>query len=180
MKRTSVISAVALIAVLGSTVAGFAHDSKGEGKGMGKSGQHERMGGDMGRDDARPDFATLDTDGDGKVTQAEMDAFKAARFAELDADGSGTVSATEMAAHHAAKQQERMTKGTERMIAKMDADGDGELSLDEMSGEMRKTPFERMDTDGDGALSEDEMNAAGPRGHGKGENGKGGRDKHDK
>jgi len=45
---------------------------------------------------------------------------------------------------------------------------------------MRKTPFERMDTDGDGALSEDEMNAAGPRGHGKGENGKGGRDKHDK
>lgn len=169
MKRTSVISAVALIAVLGSSAAGFASDTKDENKGMKKHGQHERMaGGEM-----RPDFATLDADGDGQVTQAEMDAFKAARFAELDADGSGTVSAEEMAAHHDAKQEERKAKRaakrTEGMISKMDTDGDGELSLEEMSGEKHKTPFERMDKNGDGALSEDEMNAVGPRGHGKGD-----------
>jgi Ca2+-binding EF-hand superfamily protein len=171
MKRTTLVSAVALIAVLGTATAGFAHGEKGQGRGdnMGKGGQHERMGGMGSRGAMMPDFATLDADGDGKVTQAEMDAYKAAKFAEIDTDGSGTVSAAEFAAQHEAASDERKAKFIATMIERMDADGDGELSADEMSGAKRKSPFERMDTDGDGTLSEDEMNAIGDRGHGKGQ-----------
>jgi hypothetical protein len=172
MKRTSAISALALVAILGSSVAGFASDGKGHAKGdrMGKGGQHERMAGKMHQRGAMmPDFATLDADGDGKVTEAEIEAHKAALFAEIDTDGNGTVSAAELVAHKEAKADERKAGRSEKMIERMDADKDGELSMDEMTGAVKKSPFERLDTNGDGALSEDEMKAAGDRGRGRGD-----------
>ncbi|MFT6526479.1 MAG: Ca2+-binding EF-hand superfamily protein [Celeribacter sp.] len=168
MTRTSLISAVALIAVLGSATASFAYGDKGMGP----------RGGMM------PDFATLDADGDGQVTQAELDAQKAARFAEIDADGDGSVTAEELAAYKDAKDMTVRTERFEMMISRMDVDGDGALSADEMSGAVKKTPLERLDTDGDGSISEEEFAAAasargdrggdrGERGHGKGGKGKG-------
>ncbi|RPE72025.1 Ca2+-binding EF-hand superfamily protein [Pacificibacter maritimus] len=169
MKRTTAISAVALIAILGSSVAGFAAgDRDGDkSKRMGKGGHHERMAGKMDRrGPMMPDFATLDADGDGKVTEAEIAAHKAAQFAEVDTDGNGTVSAEELAAHLEAKAEKRKADRMAKMIERMDADGDGELSADEMAGTVKKTPFERLDTDGDGALSEEEMKAGGERGRG--------------
>lgn len=165
MKRTSLISAVALIAVLGTATASFAH---GGGKGMGA------RGGMM------PDFATLDTDSDGKITQAEMDAHKAAKFAEIDTDSNGKISADEFAAGHEAKSEERAAKMAERktkmitkMIEKLDTDGDGEISAEEMSAMERKSMIERLDTDDDGAISEEEFEKIGKRGHGKGGEGRG-------
>lgn len=174
MKRTSLISAVAMIAVLGSAAASFADGKK----------DMERRGGMM------PTFEMLDADGDGLVTEAEMDAYKkaemdarkAARFAEADTDGNGSLSAEEMSAKMPGKGEkdkkgekgsERKTERLEKMISRMDTDGDGEVSAAEMDAMEKKSLFERLDTNGDGVLTADEFAAGADRGHGKGGHGKG-------
>ncbi|MBU2937439.1 MULTISPECIES: EF-hand domain-containing protein [Pacificibacter] len=155
MKRTTLISAVALIAVIGSSAASFAQGEK----------DMDRRGGKM------PSIEMFDTNGDGQVTQEEMDAHKAARFAETDTDGNGSLSAEEMAAAAKGKKAERQTKRIEKMISRMDTDGDGEVSAAEMDAMAKKSPFERLDTNGDGVLSAEEF-AAGHHGHSKGKGGK--------
>lgn len=42
----------------------------------------------------------MDTNDDGEVTEAEAQAFHAARFAEMDADGNGAITKEEVRAHH--------------------------------------------------------------------------------
>lgn len=134
------------------------------------------------------DFATLDADKDGKITKAEMEAAKAARFAAMDSNSDGKVSAEEMTAAREKMRAERQATMMTRMIAKFDTDGDGMLSATEMP-----TPpngdamFDRIDTDKDGAISQAEADAAkqmmqermaergGKGGHGKGGHGKDGR-----
>ena len=73
-------------------------------------------------------FEQLDADGSGEVTQAEMEAAKAARFASADADGDGVLSAAELAAQASSGIAER----TAKMIERCDEDGDGPLSQEEM------------------------------------------------
>ena len=122
-------------------------------------------------------FAQIDTDSDGKITAAEMEAHRAARFAAADADGDGKLSADEMVAARDARRTARMTD----MVTRMDTDGDGLLSAEELAeGANRRGPMdmlERLDTDGDGALSLEELAQArdgfgrkggkkGHRGHG--------------
>ena len=46
------------------------------------------------------DFNAIDTDG--KLTQAELDAFRAAKVAGIDTDADGMISAAELAAHRPA------------------------------------------------------------------------------
>lgn len=58
----------------------------------------------------RISFTMLDTDGDGKLTQAEMAAMKTAQFAKIDTNGDGMLSADEMLARGNAKMNERMFK----------------------------------------------------------------------
>ena len=76
---------------------GHAHDA-GEGKcGEGKCG-----------------MAKMDSDQDGRLSQAEFAAAHAgdtSRFAAHDPDGDGFISAEEMAAHHAKKAEETMPAG---------------------------------------------------------------------
>ena len=103
---------------------------------------------------ARISFEALDTNGDGKITQAEMDASKKARFAASDANGDGMLSADEMAVQG----KERMAKRIGQMIAKRDADGDGMLSLAEMgAGRNGNRLFMRVDTNGDGVVTAEEF-----------------------
>lgn len=107
----------------------------------------------------RPDFATLDADGDGAVTQAELQAHAAARFAAIDADGSGAVTAEELAEAASGKAAARAT----RMIERLDANDDGQLQQDELlarGGDRAGRMFERVDTDDDGAISQEEFDAA--------------------
>jgi len=114
-------------------------------------------------------FEELDANGDGVVTQAEIDAHAAARFAKSDTDGDGNLSVEEMVATAEARMQERMKRGsekmakrTERMIERKDTNDDGMLSMAELQdGKQRGGKiFERMDTDGDGAISRAEFDAA--------------------
>ena len=106
----------------------------------------------------RPDFATLDTDSDGALTMAELEARGNARFADADTDGDGALSAEELVAQHTANAEERVA----RMITRMDTNEDGILQMDELKprgGARFERMFERMDADKDGVLSEEEFAA---------------------
>jgi len=172
-------SVAAALIVSGLTGAAIAQD-----KGMHSShGANPQMVQQM--------FATLDADGDGKVSAAEMAAGPQRRFDVMDADGDGKVSATEMVEHRVARMRAHVEARVAGMIAKMDDDGDGTLSAVEMSMGRRAERkaekhharmFDRMDADDDGfvSLQEAQEGAAsmakhGRRGydHGKGGEGRG-------
>ncbi|WP_375690190.1 EF-hand domain-containing protein [Pseudooceanicola sp. LIPI14-2-Ac024] len=134
----------------------------------------------------RPDFATIDTDGDGQVSPEEMRAHAAARFAGADADNDGVITADEMIAHMEAREEQRKAERRQRMVERMleraDDDGDGALSIDELLPPERTQDrmFKRLDADGDGVISEEEFakmaEMRGPRGGGdRGERGHGDR-----
>ncbi|NIY78201.1 calcium-binding protein [Celeribacter sp. HF31] len=169
MKRKTLISAVALVAVLGGTFGAYAAGYGSQGWGpqeRGMRGQMQQMGG-MSPFGPNFDFATVDADEDGKITQDEIDAFRAARFAEVDANGDGTVDADELFAHQEAQRVARMQARAASMIENRDGDGDGLLSAEEMQGPRAGTMFSRLDRDGDGAVSQEELSLMTRQGMGR-------------
>ncbi len=123
-------------------------------------------------------FEQFDTDNDGKITQAELDAAKAARFAEADTDGDGFLSAEEMAAYTDKMRAEREARMREArgqaMFRNLDIDGDGKLSAEEAAARGPGMMIQRFDADKDGAVSLEEMQQArgmmgrhGGEGHGE-------------
>jgi EF hand len=107
------------------------------------------------------DFTAMDADKDGKVTEAEIAAYRAAQIAGLDADGNGLISAAEMTAQIEKQMSERAADMAAKRIAAQDVDGDGSLSVEELAS--RPVPadmFDRVDTDGDGAITRAEADAA--------------------
>lgn len=119
-------------------------------------------------------FDEIDADKDGKVSAAELEAHRAARFAAADANGDGALDAAELSAMQMARMQDRMADRAARMIERLDGDADGRLSAEEMAAmEAPERAFGRADADGDGALTKAEVEAAltrmaEGRGHGKG------------
>ena len=104
------------------------------------------------------DFKAFDTDGDGKVTRAEVQAGRAERVKGIDADGDGLLSAEEMIAVDLAQERSRIEDRVKGRIAVQDADGDGKLSAAEMMvppGPARL--FDRIDADRDGTVTEAEL-----------------------
>ncbi|MEZ5911538.1 MAG: EF-hand domain-containing protein [Paracoccaceae bacterium] len=184
MTRGTTLTALTLATLLGagSLTLGLAraHDRGMMGGGMGH-GMMGGMGGGMAA--MMPDFEALDTDGDGKVTEAEFQAHRRMMIEAADADGDGTISATELADHMEAQMQARKAERMGQMLQRMDGDGDGKVSIDEMLNGPRQGPIARLDADGDGALSAEEYAAAGARmaqrggegarghGHGRGHGG---------
>lgn len=145
-----------------------------------------------GRGGMNLDFSTIDADGDGQITQAEVTAFEAASFASADTDGNGSLSKEELIAQIEARidtnQSDRMANRVDRMISNLDTDGDGSISLEERQSDERSARiFDRLDKDDDGTISSEEAETASDRGgrdgkrgggkggHGKGGHGKGGR-----
>ncbi|WP_372885959.1 EF-hand domain-containing protein [Shimia sp.] len=115
-------------------------------------------GGPGGPGGFAPAFAELDADGDGALTQAELEAFGRARFDAADADSDGFLTPQEMQAHKLEQIKQRMAERNARMLEKKDSDGDGKLSYDEMRPEdsRRDKMFSRLDADGNGEISEAE------------------------
>ncbi|MCW5696754.1 MAG: EF-hand domain-containing protein [Bauldia sp.] len=95
-------------------------------------------------------FATFDTDGDGRVTQAEIDAARAAELETYDTNGDGVLSLEEYIALLTDQLRERLVDAFQHL----DADGDGSITAEEfnvMSGIVA-----RLDSNGDGALSDED------------------------
>jgi hypothetical protein len=135
----------------------------------------------------RPNFESLDTDGDGQLSEIELDSLPgrgaktgADRLARLDTDSDGYVSQDEL---RQARQKMGSGQGGQhgggQRFEKFDADGDGQLSRDEMSqidgprGAPPPEMFDRMDANDDGYVTQDEMQAMrqqrqGGKGHGGG------------
>lgn len=130
-------------------------------------------------------FQQTDTDGDGFISKAEMEAASEKRFTEADANGDGVLTKDEMnAAREKMREKFEAHRGdpAER-FAKADTNGDGKLTLDEMkaaasarmaengkgeelsprhAARMEKW-FAAADANGDGGLSQDEMKTAGEK-----------------
>ncbi|MES2434269.1 MAG: hypothetical protein V4586_10630 [Pseudomonadota bacterium] len=135
-------SALILVAALMGAAA-FAQDAK-------PKPPHEKF-----------DFATLDADKDGKVTKAEVEAFRAAKVKAMDANADGKISADELAAPRIAAATDRINQRSADMVKDMDSDGDGLLTAAEMA--TRPGPeklFDRIDANADGAVTQDEVDAA--------------------
>lgn len=149
LSRNIALAALASVLVLGA--GGFA---------MAERGDHGRAGMEGRGPMAALDFAALDADADGKITQTEMQAHRAARVAALDADADGRISLEELKADHVRQATGRAEQRATRMMAAMDADGDGALTAAEMmAGPGAAGMFDRIDTDGDGAISKAEADA---------------------
>jgi Ca2+-binding EF-hand superfamily protein len=89
-------------------------------------------------------FNLADTDGDGRISEAEMTTDAAAGFAGLDRDGSMTLTPEELGPHDAA------------WFARVDGDGDGVLTFPEVMRHKLKA-WAAGDKDGDGGLTFEEM-----------------------
>lgn len=139
------------VVALGS--AALAGASLADGK---RGHQHERgMRGGFG-----PGFLErLDTDGDGRVMQAEIDQMRRDRLAQFDQNGDGELTLEEYQALWLSLMRERMVDSFQAL----DDDGDAAVTAEEYT-----EPFSRMvsrlDRDGDGELTAEEMRRRG-RGH---------------
>lgn len=103
----------------------------------------------------------LDTDGDGRVSLAEIMAEHERLFAAADLDGDGTLSVDEF------RRRGRLFQslGTTTLFDMLDANGDQMLSADEINRPSQRW-FGRYDSDGDGTMTADEItpdDRSGPR-----------------
>ena len=89
-----------------------------------------------------------DGNGDGKITQDEINANRAAWHKEFDADKTGELSIAEFEGLWLKAKREQMV----REYQSFDRDGDGKVTLDEYQAPM-KTTMADMDSNGDGALT---------------------------
>jgi hypothetical protein len=107
----------------------------------GMKGPHAKRGG-------RGLMATFDTNGDGRLTQAEIDKSRGDRLAKFDADGNGSLNLAEYQALWLAAMRERMVD----RFQDLDADGDAVVTAEEF-----KQPYanlvSNMDRNGDGVLT---------------------------
>ncbi|MDK3074602.1 hypothetical protein QO034_16030 [Sedimentitalea sp. JM2-8] len=122
--------------------ADFRHGDRGHGRGG--HGGHHRGGPEM----FRTLFMQVDADGDGSVTQVEIDTFRAAKVGEADTSGDGALSIEEFDTLYREFTRSRMVDA----FQDLDADGDGVISAAEMDSRFGDI-VERMDRDDDGALT---------------------------
>jgi hypothetical protein len=156
--HTKIILATLGVAVLvggAALLPAFAHDRDGDreyGWRGGKHGGMAMMGAHGGMGGFGPQMMVrFDTDGDGKLTLAEITARREASFRQFDADGNGTLALAEYEALWADAMKERMVDRFQHH----DDDGDGQVSLAEFND--RFVAMVRfMDRDGDGDIDADD------------------------
>ena len=148
MKNTT--TAVFLIATLslGAVAApAMAQGQRNMEQDRGERGDRARSG----QDRLRAMLELYDTDGDGSISQAEIDATRAERLATFDADGDGQLTLAEYEALWLDAMRERMVDQFQRH----DDDGDGQVTADEF-GEDFANIVARRDRNNDGVLNADD------------------------
>ncbi|MBK5945330.1 hypothetical protein CCR83_02415 [Rhodobacter veldkampii DSM 11550] len=103
-------------------------------------------------------FDQFDANKDGKITQDEIKAARAAETTALDADKDGKISAAELVAQDMQNAQARAEMRAKNRIERLDTDGDGMLSAAELAARpMQLKMFDRLDANNDGAVDKDEL-----------------------
>lgn len=134
--------------------------------------RHGRHGGKRPQHGAHRDHARLDTDSDGRLSRAEVEASTNARgkranplaehFAAIDADRDAHLVRSEIRAWHERQRPQReadMRKRFDERFAAADLNGDGKLSRVEVDEKMPRlsSRFAWMDDNRDGFLGSDEL-----------------------
>ena len=94
----------------------------------------------------------MDSDNDGAITRAEIEAGTAAKAAEIDANKDGNITAEEVVAY---REKQRLQRLTDEIKA-MDADGNGSVSVQEYEA-AQVWRMARLDRDGNGTIDPDEL-----------------------
>ena len=102
-------------------------------------------------------FTTLDDDDDGHIDFGEYAASATGKFVTMDSDGNGLVTPAEMDAHRAALGRPSRVSSAD-VIKPVDSDGDGMLAQWENEAIARRE-FDALDTDHDGYISRAEARA---------------------
>jgi hypothetical protein len=119
-------------------------------------GDHSRHGDRDGRgggeghrgDMFRAVMTAADADGNGALTQAEIDAFRAAQIGAADTSGEGALSLEEFETLYTQFVRNQMVDAFQNL----DDDGDGAITPAELDTRLNGV-VERMDSNGDGAIS---------------------------
>ena len=122
---------------------GFSQDDDGR--------EHRR-----GRGRGAAMLENFDSNGDGELTQAEIDAVRADRFASFDTDGNGQLTIDEYEALWLDAMRERMVD----RFQSLDNDGDAIVTTGEFV-EPFAAVVSRMDRNDDGVLNADDMRRGG-------------------
>ncbi|MEO0386340.1 MAG: hypothetical protein AAF281_02255 [Pseudomonadota bacterium] len=155
--RTWLLAGIAVAGVATVVIAETSGPDRGEriearmGERMGARGGDREMGMRMARavsERLETLFETYDSDADGTLTQAEIDAGRAAQLQAFDADGDGSLTLSEYEALWLDAMRERMVD----RFQFHDDDGDGLVTVDEYS-EMTARLVSRLDRTGDDLLS---------------------------
>ncbi|MGD9508102.1 MAG: EF-hand domain-containing protein [Geminicoccaceae bacterium] len=101
----------------------------------------------------------FDTNDDGKLTQAEIDAARQARLEQFDADKNGALSLEE----YQALWLDAMQRAMVRAFQANDADGDGSVTIVEFQARFADI-VEDLDRNGDGEITRDELRRRGHEG----------------
>lgn len=102
-------------------------------------------------------FDLVDTDGDGFVSRAELDAARMERFLSLDRNKDGVVDRSEMMVGPGQGRKGYTAEETQAVLSSYDHDGDGLITKEEVEEAIeRLNVFSGIDTDGDGKLTKEE------------------------
>ncbi|NNK79272.1 MAG: calcium-binding protein [Litoreibacter sp.] len=114
------------------------------------------------RQGGHANFETIDADGNGELSQEELQNRGRERFASADANSDGLLSKEELIASGEARMQERLTRRIDRMMEHRDENGDGLLSAEELAppADRAANRFDKMDEDQSGGISKEEFEAA--------------------
>lgn len=111
-------------------------------------------------------LARFDSDGDGRISQAEIDAAAARHAADVDANADGVISAAELETYREARRAEARARRQQHMLERFDANADGQLSAEEFAAAHAQR-LQRMDGNGDGVIEADELGRRHKRGDGR-------------
>ncbi|KKN44179.1 hypothetical protein LCGC14_0695810 [marine sediment metagenome] len=103
-----------------------------------------------------------DANGDGALTQPEIDTFRAGLVEGADSSGEGNISLDEFEAIYLDLSRNRMVDA----FQKLDADGDGVVTQAEMDNRFGNV-VERMDRNDDGQLDREDRHGRDGKGHGR-------------
>ena len=142
------------------TIGGVSVADRREHRGDDERYEHRGCGFQRGEHRGRHDgfrrgdrlFENFDANGDGKLTQAEVDQARRERFASFDADSDGKLSLPEYQALWSDAMRSRMVN----RFQDLDDDGDAAVTSEEFLAPFGKVVC-RMDRDDNGELTRDEL-----------------------